>query len=282
VAEAWHLSVDFVESHPAEAARVLESLPTAEASAFLASLPPPLGARALALMLPTAAARTLAALDDQAAHTLLHAASTPTAVAILRHLPESSRSRLVAQLPPASALASQLLLGFPDDTVGAWTDPDAPVVTADADVHAALEKVRANGTAGLQQLFVIDAERRLLGVVTLEDLARARDTDRLVGLIRAAEPTLAAMMPVASARDLSAWERASALPVVDHDRRLIGILRRAALSQALHARPRLAAETHATASATGALAASYWSIVAALSGATLALLPAVKRVQPEE
>lgn len=282
MAEAWELSVGFVDAHPAEAARVLEALPTAEAGSFLAALAPRLGARVLGSMLPTAAARVLHAVDDAAAQALLHAATTQTAVAILRHLPESARARLLAQLPPASALASQLLLGFPDDTVGAWTDPDAPVASIEGDVRAALAKVRMEGTAGLQQLYVVDAERRLRGAVALEDLVRARDADRLLGLIRPPATTLAAMMPVASARDLSAWERALALPVVDHDQRLVGVLRRTALGQALRARPRPSAEASANASAAEALAASYWGIVSALSSATLALLPAVKRVLPDE
>ncbi len=280
--EAWEFSIGFVEAHPAEAARVLEAQPTAQASAFLAAITPRIAATVLGHMLPTAAARVLHGLDDEAAHTLLHAASTQTAVAILRHLPESARARLIAQLSPASALTSQLLLGFPDDTVGAWTDPDAPTAPVDADVRAALARVRTQGSADLQQLFVIDAERRLLGIVALEQLLRTRDADRLLGVMRPPVTTLAAMMPVASARDATAWERAIALPVVDHERRLIGVLRRTALGQALRARGRHVTETHSATSAADALATSYWGVVSTLSTATLALLPGVKRVLPEE
>jgi len=175
-----------------------------------------------------------------------------------------------------------MLLGFPDDTVGAWTDPDVLSALPNESVDAALGRVRAARSSDDQQIYVVDAERHLLGAVTMDSLVRAPGTDLLVRLMRPVVTTLSVMMPVASARELVAWERSIALPVVDHDKRLIGVLRRPALAQALRARARPAVETAGDASVAGALAASYWRIVSALSGATMALLPSVKRVLPDE
>ena len=72
---------------------------------------------------------------------MLHEAATHAAIAILRHLPEPSRARFISALSPASALASQMLLGFPDDTVGAWTDPEVLSASPNTSVHEALRSV---------------------------------------------------------------------------------------------------------------------------------------------
>ncbi|RPI43873.1 MAG: magnesium transporter [Betaproteobacteria bacterium] len=282
MAESWHLSVAFLENHTAEAARVLEALPTAEASALLETVPERLGARVLGAMLPTAAARLLNAADEESARALLHDANTQTAVAILRHLPESARVRLISGLSPASALASQMLLGFPDDTVGAWTDPEVVTVSPNETVDAAITRVRAAPSSDPVQLYVVDAERRLLGSVTIHALLRAPTAGSLVQLMQPVAATLSVMMPLASARDLTMWERSLVLPVVDHDKRLLGVLRRSAVTQALRMRARPAIADAGAASVAGALAASYWGVVSTLAGATTALLPPVKRVLPDE
>ena len=75
-------------------------------------------------MLPRRAARCLAALDDARALELLAPMGTQPTVAVLRHLPSARRQALIAGLPTAAALASTLLLGYAEDTLGAWADPD--------------------------------------------------------------------------------------------------------------------------------------------------------------
>ena len=90
------------------------------------------------------------------------------------------------------------------------------------------------------------------------------------------------MMPVASATSLRAWEKFEELPVLDHDQRLIGVLRRSALAGAVRSRARPARATQDDGSIAGALAASYWGIVSGLIGATLALLPHVKRISRDK
>ena len=282
MADGLSLSASFLAHHPHEAARVLESLSTADASALLAAVDRELGARTLAAMLPTAAARMLNAMDEPIAHALLHEAATHAAIAILRHLPEPSRARFIAALSPASALASQMLLGLPEDTVGAWTDPEVLAASPSTRVHEALQRVRAERASDLQHIYVVDGGGRLLGSASLETLVRAPDTELLVHAMQTGIDTVSVMMPVASARALAAWERAMTLPVVDHDRRLIGVLRRSTLLQAFRARARPPPENGNAASVAGALALSYWGIVSTLSGAALALLPGVKRVLPDE
>ncbi|MCC6533456.1 MAG: magnesium transporter [Burkholderiales bacterium] len=282
MADASDLTLAFLRAHAAQAARVLEALPASEAGALLGSIPRGLAAQVFAAMLPTAAARLMNVLDEAAAAGILEAASTHAAVSMLRHIPERKRSRLIAGLPSASALASQMLLGFPDDAVGAWTDPQVDALPPSMLVETALSRLRAAEGGGLDVVYVVDGEHRLLGCAGLRALLRAPQDASLSALMRPVVTTLPVMMPLASARSLPAWERALALPVVEHERRLIGVLHRDALTRAVRARER-SPEAHGSFATLGAaLASSYWQVVSGLSSATVALLPPAKRVLPEE
>jgi len=282
MAHSFELAAAFLKAHPAEAARVLESLPTREACEFFALAEPVPGAGALSAMLPTAAARILTNLPEPHAVSLATAASTQSAVAILRHIPAALRTRLIAGMPAATAIAMQMLLGFPDDTVGAWTDTEIVAVPSTANVAAVLDQLRAMPEAAIEQIFVVDAAQHLQGCVGLHTLLKA-DSRALIGtLARPAVATLASMMTLSSLRGAAHWERAQSLPVLDREQRLIGVLRRVSLTRARRSRSRTPIPDRQTASLTGTLASSYWGIVSGLSSATLAVLPTVGRVLPDD
>ena len=143
MAEAQTLTLAFVSSHPADAARVLEGLPAADAAALFASLPARAVAPALTAMLSPAAARIVVALEDTEALGLLTAAGVQGAVGILRHVAEPRRTRLIDGLPTVAALASKLLMGYVEDSVGAWTDPDVLALPGATHAAEALERWRA-------------------------------------------------------------------------------------------------------------------------------------------
>jgi magnesium transporter len=282
MAEAENVTLAFLDAHPADAARVVETLASADAAALFETISPRLGAPVLSAMLPPAAARILARLDEAQALALLSAASTQATVGVLRHIGEPARSRFLASLPPAAGVATQLLLGFPDDAVGAWTDPDVVALGPVLSAEDALSRLRDSDAPEVDMLYVTDPARHLQGEVPLPVLLRAPAATPIAALMRPSATTLAAMMPIASAVSLGAWERAGSLPVIDHDKRLLGVLRRARLAQAARDRTRPARTQAHDASLAGLLAGGYWAVVSGLVGASLALLPQVKRVRPDD
>jgi len=281
MADAQRLTLAFLGSHGVEAARVIEALPAADAVGLFAEIPARIGAPVLAAMLPTSAARIVSLLDEELALAMLTASGTQAAVGILRHITEPARSRLIAALPTVTAVASRILLGFPEDAVGAWTDPEVIALAPAALVSDALVRVRQGQAFDVDHVYVVDAERRLLGRVSLHALVRVADNASLATLVKPTPDALAALMPVASAAGMTAWERTAVLPVIDRDGRLIGVLRKTALTRALNDRlrnPRAAENT----SVIGVIGAGYWGIVSGLAATTLAVLPQTRRVLPED
>lgn len=277
MAEAERLTLAYVEAHPGDAARVLERLPTPQASALFAALPARALAPALGAMLPIAAGRILEGLPDELTVSLLSALGTQPALSVLRHVPEARRAKLVAELPTVTAVASRLLLGYPDDSVGAWTDPEVVALPADAAVEDALLRVRAMPGTRVEEIYTVGMGERLLGSIELATLMRAPTHAALETIARKPPAVLPAASPLAGAAMHRGWQHAAGLPVVEANERLIGVLRRATLMRAL-ARNRSPSAQAETLDVLGVIAGGYWQAIAGLVGSAVAALPSVQPV----
>jgi len=281
MAEPEALTLTYISAHPAEAARVLERIPGADAAALFATVPARAAAPVLTAMLPSAAARILGSLDDAPALALLAASGVQAAVTMLRYIPEPRRSRLLGGLPTATAVASRVLLGYPDDSVGAWADPDVIALAPETRVSDVLERVRGGDERKVEQVYAVDNEQRLVGIVDLLELLRVPDSTTLAAVLHKPLATLTAMTPLTGAATQRGWQQSSVLPVVERDGRLIGVMHRATLARAL-ARSRATAQPAAEVTITGVLTRGYWDAASGLAEAGLWLLPPAKPVLPEE
>jgi magnesium transporter len=275
------LSLAFMRGHPAQAARVLEALPADQAAPLFDRAPARLGAAVLAAMLPNRAAGCIAALADGRVLELLAPMGTQPKVALLRQLPEPRRRRLIAGLPTAAALASTLLLGYGEDTLGAWADPDVVVLGGQTRAGAALERLGADPPAH-PLVFVADPERRLVGCVGLAALLHAPAAATLASLMQRPPDTLAANAPLAGATGHPGWEQASLLPVLEPGRQLVGVLTRDALARALRRMPPSGAAAAGGSTGLAALLArGYWQALSGLMDSGLTLLPRVSAAVPD-
>ena len=273
MAEAHSLSFAFMRLRPAQAARVLEAMPAVDAAALFDRVPARLGANVLSAMLPTAAGRCIGQLDDERAMELIGALGVQPATAVLRHVSEPRRSQLIAGLPTATALASRALLGYAEDSVGAWTDPDVIALPGNANVREALERVRST-RAYADEVFVVESDLRLTGQVRLSDLLRAAENTPISTLATKEETLLAVHTPLASALSHPGWIEHGALPVVEQGKRLIGVLTREALTGA-SARIGGALQRENGTTMAGTLARGYWEALSGILQAAVTLLPSI-------
>lgn len=276
MASAESLSHAFMRAHPEAAAQVLEAQPASEAGALFARVPARIAAPVLGAMIPAAAARALGALEEERAIELLAALDARQAAAVLRRSAEPLRSRLLAGLPTARALASRLLLGHPEDTAGAWADPEVAALSAQARVGEALECARRE-EASVERVYVVGAGQRLLGSVSLGALLRAGEQAALDSLMTPAESALTARTPLAAAAAHPGWRRDSALPVVEAGERLLGVLTRETLERAL-ASTAVRRKADAEGTLAGMLARGYWEALSGVVLSAAALLPPVRAV----
>lgn len=144
---------------------------------------------------------------------------------LLDELPASVAERLMHGLDADERAMTTAVLGYPRRAIGRYMSPEVLPLQESATVAEALELVRdrAEGAETIYLLPVVDETRRLLGVVGLRRLLLA-DADARVGDL--AKPAVHAR--ATDGREVAARRFAEAkllaMPIVDDEERLVGIL----------------------------------------------------------
>ncbi len=266
------LSFAFLETHPTDAARVLERLAPQNVTALLSEAPARLAAPVLRAMLPPFVARCLGPLDDEPVSGLLRAMGPQSGVAVLHYMPDARRNALLAQLPTAMGIAFRLLLGYPEDTVGAWMDPRVVVLAADTPAESALQRLREAQGEVDTVVFVVGNGQRLVGQVELPELLRAPDNMPLSRLLRDVRFTLPARASIHGVQEHEGWDDFQLLPVVERDRRFVGALDRGVMARALMRRRQLQPQA-GYGDVIANLAGGYWLGVSSLIQLAVEMLP---------
>lgn len=104
---------------------------------------------------------------------------------------------------------------------------DPAVLAAPVEMNAAQARrlVARHAARALYYLYVIDAERRPVGVLNLRELMGASPKTPLAGLMHAPVVTVPAHAAAAVVATHPGWSTLHALPVVDEQGLLIGVLR---------------------------------------------------------
>ena len=139
-------------------------------------------------------------------------------------LPRDVIEELLASLDTQKRARLQSVLSYPEDTVGALMDYDMVTVRADVSLEVAMRYLRRLGELPdqLDQLFVVERDDRLIGVLPLKRLLTA-DPDSSVGRVMAED--MVVFHPADDAREAAqAFERYDlvAAPVADADGKLLG------------------------------------------------------------
>lgn len=215
-----------VAQHPADVARMLQELEPDQAWKVLDLLP--VGRQA----------ELFGYLDHDFQMELADCAPRARLAAIVTEMDSDDRADLFnelsdeqqAALLPALAQAERedirRMAGYAEGTAGAIMTSDYATLTEELTATQALEKLRreAPDKETIYRAYVIDAERRLLGSVRLQDIILAPSRARVGGIME--RNTLA--IPVGEGQEEAARRIARydvlALPVVDADGRLVGIV----------------------------------------------------------
>ena len=176
------------------------------------------------------AARVLAAMTAEDAAALVVVLDLDHAADILREIKAGPRERLLAALPQDRAEAMRGLLSWPEDSVAAHMVPEALTVRPDMTVGDAVRALR-NDAATLRSdsrsgayVYVTDTERRLLGVVAFRDLVLGDPQEAVAALTNSDVLSVSPLTDAEEAAQALMDYNLVAVPVVDADNRLLGIL----------------------------------------------------------
>jgi magnesium transporter len=225
------LACDLLAAHPIDAARAFERLPARDVASLLEALGDGAGVRALQHMATASAAAVVAELPEARAGELFERMPAETAALLLRQTEVSARERVLAALPARRARELGSILAFPEGTAGALMDPEVLALPQDLDAEEALERVRQAAGHARYNVYIVDREQLLVGVISLRELLMAGSGERLSSRMVTAVHRLAARADRHAIVTHPGWREVHSLPVVDARGRYLGALRYRTLRQ---------------------------------------------------
>jgi magnesium transporter len=199
---------------PAEVAVLLQWLPEEEIPQLLEELD------------PAAAAAILRTLARDAAADLLEAMDPDDAADVVEELPEAEAEQILIEMVPAEAAELRELMAFPPDTAGGLMTPAFVSVAPDLRADQAIAALRlvAEEAETVNYVYVIDAEEHLLGVLSLHSLVLTRPETTVRSLMVEDVVRVRADADQETAARLLTDHNLLALPVVDAEDHLLGII----------------------------------------------------------
>jgi magnesium transporter len=141
-------------------------------------------------------------------------------------LPAKVVRRLLVDMNPAERSATALLLGYPDESAGRIMTSEFVTLRGSLTAAQALDRIRrlARSSETIYTLYVTDNSRRLLGTLSLRDLVVAQPDQRVEDLMTQEVVYVQTDTDQEEAALLIQHYDFLALPVVDREQRLVGIV----------------------------------------------------------
>ncbi len=214
------------ELHPADLATIIDQLAPRDRAGVLAALDDEAVADAMEEMEPETQVEVLEGLAPERAADILEEMSPDDAADLVADLSDSTRQELLGLMERDEAEELGGLLAHSEDTAGGMMTTEFVAVSADLTAGATIERLRElePDAETIYYVYVVDADGRLVGVLSLRDLIVARPS-MSIGEVMIDEPVA---VNVRADRDgvaeLVARYNLLAVPVVDDDGRLVGIV----------------------------------------------------------
>lgn len=147
-------------------------------------------------------------------------------VRLFDELPATVVSRILEQLSPAERQATNLLLGYEEDTAGRIMTPEYISLKQTLTVEETLDRIRSLAKASelIYYMYVTDASRHLVGIVSLRDLVLNSPTQTLEEIMTKDVVYVKTDMDQEEVARLIQRYDFLAVPVVDKELRLVGIV----------------------------------------------------------
>ncbi len=232
-APLFNLNRAFLLNHPRTAARKLESISPAEAVEILQQQQPQLIGLVLEKIAPSIATLIFLQLPDKLASRVLAAIDTGVSVSILSRITKEKTESYLSLLNEVNANELRSLLEYPDNTVGRLMNPHIFAFNKNTLVKQVLTQLKKQNLESLHHLFVLNDDMKLNGEVEIRKLILADENQSLESLSIPIVAYLNALDPKEEVMSTLDKYRVNALPVVDIDFKLVGIVEGQDLMDAL-------------------------------------------------
>ena len=214
------------ELRPADIADILEQLDADEAGAVLERLAPAIAADTLNEVEYPRQSEILSELDPERASDLLEILAPDDAADMLADMPQAEAERLLSLMPVSESQPIRDLLRYDAQTAGGIMTTEVLALAQDLTVEDALTYLRQHSEhlEMVYYLYIVDAEQRLIGIVSLRELVIAKPGTRLQELMDTNVIRVQANMDQEKVARLIAKYDLLGVPVVDAEDHLVGLI----------------------------------------------------------
>ncbi len=211
--------------HPSDLAEILEDLDRRERAVLFRDLPVEFAANALEESEPGLQRELLRMVEPERAADIVEEMQPDAAADLLSELPAAESAEILAAMEGPEAREVERLLTYDEDSAGGMMNPEflrlQPAMTA----QAALQAVRdqAKEVAQVHDCFVVQRDRRLLGVLSLRDLLLAAPEAPVDAIMHEHPAPLDPQDRAGKVAELAAKYNLFSLPV-EKDGRLLGVV----------------------------------------------------------
>ena len=220
------LKAKLPEIHPVDLADILEELDHEQRMAIFSALDTEQASDTLEEIEPRVQRQLISSLSIERTSELVDAMTPAQAADLLAALPASDVDLILERLAPAEAARINFLLEHHEDQISAYTTPRTIAFRPEAMVRDVVRGYRnlARKADVVMYVYVTDAAGVLLGVIDIRELLQAELSDRLADIMTTNMVVLEETESVADARRLFARYGFRAIPVVDEDKLLKGVI----------------------------------------------------------
>lgn len=214
------------ELHPADIAEIISQVSHKEGASFFKGLDVETAAEALSELQPDVQAAIITGMDTEKAADIIEEMPPDEAADVLSDLPVDKAKKILESIEREEAEDIQELLSHEEDTAGGLMTNEFIAYPPETAVKEAIQKFRkdAEEVETVYYIYVIDANEKLIGVVSLRELLLAGPDARLSDIM---EPKLKMVTPgtdEVEVGEIISKYNLVALPVVDAEGFLLGIV----------------------------------------------------------
>ncbi len=216
---------------------VLSRLPAEQRQLLITQTDKAHGAHYLHELPDVQTASTVEKLPPQVAASLLKELPKSEQADIVGDLTPEKQELILSEMPPENAEVVRDLVKYADDEAGGLMIVRYVAVNENETVNQIIGKLQANAEKysdfAVQYIYVVDSDGRLQGVLPLRSLVLASPESKASQLMIADTLTVNAHAKLLELHEFFDEHRFVGIPVVDDDRRLLGVLRRGDLEEAI-------------------------------------------------
>lgn len=212
--------------HPADIAEIISQVSHNEGASFFSGLDVETAAEALAELEPETQIDIIRDMDTEKAADIIEEMPPDEAADVLSVLPEEKVKELLEKIKKEDAKDIQELLSHEEDTAGGLMTNEYIAYNPETHVRQAIDNFKkdAEDVEAVYYIYVIDADEKLIGVISLRELLLANLDMRLSDIMLTNPKKVLPETDETEVTEIISKYNILALPVTDVEDRLLGIV----------------------------------------------------------